>query len=54
MRVTIWRIHRGSGIRPIWLSELLAKPRKLLLSLSLISAKSLLVKLLRLVGLGTE
>lgn len=54
MRGTTWRILRESGTRPIWLSVLLARLKKPLLNLSLTNAKSLLVKLLRLVGLATE
>jgi hypothetical protein len=39
MKGTTWLTLKGSGIRPIWLRELLARLRMLLLFLSLISAK---------------
>lgn len=39
-RATTWPIHRGSAIRLTWQSELLVRPRRLLLNPSLTSAKS--------------
>lgn len=53
MRGITWLTLKERGIRLIWLSVLLERLKRLLLNLSLISAKLILAKQLRLVGLGT-